>query len=58
MELRKCGTAETCVSQVMGTLEQLCRVHAEPLPPAGAGAAIACRLASLRLVLADPGRKR
>ena len=42
----------------MRTHEQLCRTHAEPLPPAGAAAAIACRLAASGLLLADPGRRR
>jgi origin recognition complex subunit 1 len=42
----------------MRTHEQLCRTHGEAMPPAGSGTAIACRLASQRLLLADPGRKR
>ena len=58
LELRRSGVTEACVSRVMRTHEQLCRTHAEPLPPAGAAAAIACRLAASGLLLADPGRRR
>ena len=58
LELRRSGVTEACVSHVMRTHEQLCRTHAEPLPPAGAAAAIACRLAASGLLLADPGRRR
>ena len=58
LELRRSGVTEACVSHVMRTHEQLCRTHAEPLPPAGAAAGIACRLAASGLLLADPGRRR
>ncbi|ACO67708.1 predicted protein [Micromonas commoda] len=58
MELRRSGLSDACITNVMRTHEQLCRQFDEPLPPAGAAAAIACRLASIRLLLADPGRKR
>ena len=58
MELRRTGLSDACITNVMRAHEQLCRQFDEPLPPAGAAAAIACRLASIRLLLADPGRKR
>ena len=58
LELRASGVTEACVSNVMRRHVQLCRTHAEPEPPAGAAAGIACRLASSGLLLADPGRRR
>lgn len=58
METRRSGVTTVSTTHVMRTHEQLCRTHGEPLPPAGAAAAIACRLASSGLLLADPGRKR
>ena len=58
METRRSGKGEADTTNVMRTHEQLCRTHGEPMPPAGSGTAIACRLASQRLLLADPGRKR
>jgi origin recognition complex subunit 1 len=42
----------------MRTHENLCRTYGEPLPPAGCAAGVVCRLASQRLLLCDPGRKR
>lgn len=58
MEMRRSGKSEADTTNVMRTHEQLCRVHGEAMPPAGSGPSIACRLASQRLLLADPGRKR
>ena len=58
LELPRSGVTEACVSHAMRTHEQLCRTHAEPLPPAGAAAAIACRLAASGLLLADPAPPR
>ena len=58
LELKRTGVTEACTTHVMRTHEQLCRTHGESLPPAGAAAAIACRLASAGLLLSDPGRRR
>ena len=58
LELKRSGVTEASTTHVMRTHETLCRANGEPLPPAGAAAAIACRLASAGLLLADPGRKR
>ncbi|EEH52496.1 uncharacterized protein MICPUCDRAFT_36249 [Micromonas pusilla CCMP1545] len=58
MELRRSGLSEVPVAGVMRTHENLCRTYGEPLPPAGCAAGVVCRLASQRLLLCDPGRKR
>ena len=58
LELRRSGVTEASTTSVMRTHEQLCRAHGESLPPAGAAASIACRLAASGLLLADPGRRR
>jgi origin recognition complex subunit 1 len=58
LELKRSGVTEASAVSVARTHEQLCRAHGEQLPPAGATASIACRLAASGLLLADPGRRR